>query len=155
VTEGLTPERVLPAWTHPVYGPWLHALGVREMSTFNATGARTFDWPPETEPQIQQVLDEMFGPDESAQTDDPLVGGNSYTKADYTAAGQLHAKDKMTIQGIEKRTTLKRKRAYRIYRQFEAGAVLYDDAGLHPGPGYRWDPFELENDPPGYKLIHG
>lgn len=59
----------------------------------------------------------------------------------------------MTVTGVEKRG-LSTKRAYRIYRQFQAGAVVYDtNVGLRPGPGYRWDPAELDNDPPKYKLI--
>jgi hypothetical protein len=47
-----------------------------------------------------------------------LVGGVPYAKTAYTEAGKLHAKDKLSVQGIEKRTGLKHKRTYRIYRQF-------------------------------------
>ena len=94
----------------------------------------------------------LAGGSVSAEMDD-LIGGNPYLKADYEEAGKLHHKNKMTIQGIEARRELKRKRAYRIYRQFKEGAVLYDEVGLRPGPGYRWDLIELDNDPPRYKLI--
>ncbi len=82
-----------------------------------------------------------------------LAGGKPYSKSDYVAAGKLHARNKLTIQGIEKHASLKRTRAYRVYRQFKAGVVLFDDVGLRPGPGYRWDTLELEKDPPRYKLI--
>jgi hypothetical protein len=32
----------------PGYGDELHALGVRKLSGFNATGAEEFHWPPST-----------------------------------------------------------------------------------------------------------
>jgi hypothetical protein len=83
---------------------------------------------------------------------DELLGGHPYAKADYIAAGKLHKAGKMTVTGIERRG-LKRKRAYRIYRQFRGGAVLYDETGLRPGPGYGWDQAALDNDPPRFKLI--
>jgi hypothetical protein len=96
------------------------------------------------------VVAVMLARDEPAAETDDLVGGEPYSKVDYIEAGKLHAKNKMTIQGIENHTSLKQKRAYRIWRQFKAGAVLYEDGVLRPGPGY---PFELDNDPPRYKLI--
>jgi hypothetical protein len=90
--------------------------------------------------------------DEPEEGDD-LLGGLAYMKADYEAAGKLHKAGKMTVDGIKTRRELSTKRAYRIYRQYVANAVLYDDVGLHPGPGYRWDPAGLDHDPPQYKLI--
>jgi hypothetical protein len=96
------------------------------------------------------------GPDEVAGVgQDDLLGGVPYMKADYEAAGKLHKAGKMTVDGIEKRRELSTKRAYRIYRQFRASAVIFDDVGLRPGPGYRWDPDYLDEDPPQYKLIRG
>jgi hypothetical protein len=62
------------------------------------------------------------------------VGGHAYSKADYETAGKLHAKGKMTVEGIEKRSELSTRRAYRIYKQFQEGAVVYDHIGLRPGP---------------------
>jgi hypothetical protein len=59
----------------------------------------------------------------------------------------------MTVEGIKSRRELSTRRAHRIHKQFRTGAVVYDDAGLHPGPGYRWDPAYREDDPPGYRLI--
>lgn len=101
--------------------------------------------------QLPQLEPDEPGPPTGDKND--LLGGEPYSRVEYMEAGKLHAKNKMTIQGIENHTSLKQKRAYRIYRQFREGAVVYDDAGLRPGPGYRWDPFELDNDPPHYKLI--
>jgi hypothetical protein len=89
---------------------------------------------------------------EPQQADD-LVGGLPYLKADYEAAGKLHAARKMTVEGIRTRRGFSQKRAHRIYRQFDKGAVLYDEHGLRPAAGYRWDPAGREMDPPEYKLI--
>ena len=94
----------------------------------------------------------------AAEADDlvggkPLVGGEPYFLADYEAAGKLHARRKMTVAGVEKRG-LSKSRAYRIYRQYVAGAVVYDKTtGVRPGPGYQWDQSVRDDDPPNYKLI--
>jgi len=86
---------------------------------------------------------------------DDLVGGWPYSRAHYDAAGKLYASERMTVEGIETRTGLSTKRAYRIYRQFKNKAVVYDErVGPRPASGYRWDPFELGKEPQGYKLIH-
>jgi hypothetical protein len=84
---------------------------------------------------------------------DDFLGGLPYLKADYEAAGKLYKAGKMTVAGIRERRGLSKTRAHRIHRQFTAGVVVDDDVGLRPGPGYRWDPFELDKDPPEYKLI--
>jgi hypothetical protein len=92
--------------------------------------------------------------DDTLVENDDLVGGWPYSRAHYDAAGKLHTRGKMTLAGVEKRTGLKRKRAYRLYRQFKHGAVAYDDrGGPRPTPGYGWDPFELRKEPRGFKLI--
>jgi hypothetical protein len=85
--------------------------------------------------------------------EDDLVGGHPYLKADYETAGKLHHRRKMTVDGIEKRRSLSTRRAYRIYRQFREGVVVYDGITVRPGSGFCWDPVELDNDPPQYKLI--
>jgi hypothetical protein len=102
---------------------------------------------------VTLVVAAMLEDGELAPTKDDLVGGRPYLKADYEAAGKLHASKKMTVEGIERRRELSTRRAWRIYRQFHAGAVVWDGVGLHPGRGYRWDPRELDNDPPRYRLI--
>jgi hypothetical protein len=84
---------------------------------------------------------------------DDLVRGEPYLRADYEQAGKLHRRGLMTIGAIKKSRALKHKRAFRIYRQFKVGAVFFDDAGLHTGPGYRFDPDLLEQSPSRYKLI--
>jgi hypothetical protein len=67
MADGLDPERVLLALTHPVYGPWLRALGVLDVSGFGDDDYKgEAQWPPWNEPQIRQVVDEMFGADESS-----------------------------------------------------------------------------------------
>jgi hypothetical protein len=132
-------------------GDELQRLGVRDLSTFG--GADVYV-PPEHVSYVGERIAAEFGDEPSTEKDD-LVGGRPYSRADYEAAGKLHKARKMTVRGIEKRTGLKRLRAYRIYRQLRDEAVLYDDAGLRPGPDYRWDPDERETDPPGYKLIRG
>jgi hypothetical protein len=158
--DGLSPERVIRALARPGLGDELHALGVRDLSTF---GGPDVYIPPQRESWVRQLIDQEFAneraamrqPIEAPPATDDLLGGLPYLKADYEAAGRLHVKNKMTIQGIEKKRELRRKRAYRIYRQFKAGAVVYDDVGLRPGSGYRWDPVELDKEPPEYKLIRG
>jgi hypothetical protein len=109
--------------------------------------------PAKNEAAFQDLVAAVMLTDAAPPETDDLVSGLPYLKADYEAAGKLHKAEKMTVDGIQKRRELSTKRAYRIYRQFVAGAVLYDDAGLHPGSGYRWDPRELDNEPPRYKLI--
>jgi len=91
-------------------------------------------------------------PNVGAEKDD-LVGGGPYSKVEYEAAGKLHRAGKMTVSGIVIRADLRRKRAYRLYRQFDHGAVIFDEAGLRPGPGYQWEPAARETDPPGHRLI--
>jgi hypothetical protein len=150
MADGLTPERVEQAMARPGVGDELRDLGVRDVSGFPDP---EFLWPERNEARIREVVNEALGPDAAQAKADDLVRGLPYLKADYEAAGKLHKAGKMTVDGIEKRRELSTKRAHRIYRQFVADAVLFDDAGLHPGPGYRWDPIELDNDPPRYKLI--
>jgi len=94
-------------------------------------------------------------PEKEHAKEDDLVGGLPYRKADYEAAGKLYRARKMTVEGIETRTSLSTRRAYRIYRQYEAAAVIYGDGGLRPGVGYRWDPAFRDDDAPGYRLIRG
>jgi hypothetical protein len=149
VADELDPVRVLRALARPGVGAELHALGVRDLSTFG--GADVYI-PSEHESWVRQLVDEVLGDDRPTVRDD-LVGGRPYRKADYVAAAKLHVAGKMTVTGVEQRAGLSTKRAYRIYRQLRHGAVVYDAVGLRPGPGYRWDPDELDSDPPGYKLI--
>jgi hypothetical protein len=110
--------------------------------------------PPEHKAYVRERIASVFGDERPTEKDD-LVGGLPYSRAAYEVAGKLHKAGKMTVRGIENRTGLKRLRAYRLYRQLRDGAVLYDEAGLRPGSGYRWDPAEREKDPPGHKLIRG
>jgi hypothetical protein len=124
-------------------------------------------WPsldsPDDEPYVQLrtqnaaafrdlVVAAMLADGGPAEMDD-LLGGLPYKKADYEVAGKLHAAGRMTVKGIATRRNLSQKRAYRIYRQLDKRAVLYDEVGLRPSPGYRWDPVGLEKDPPDYTLI--
>jgi hypothetical protein len=99
----------------------------------------------------------QVAPNESnADPDEPndLVGGDPYAKADYEAAARLYKAGKMTVAGIAKHD-LSTRRAHRLYRQFEAGAVVVNDVGVVPGAGYRWDSAWLDHDPQRYKLIRG
>ncbi len=87
-----------------------------------------------------------------------LLGGLPYPKVEYETAGKLYRAEKlgnsrMTVAGIKKRCGLSTSRAFRVYLQYRAGAVVYDDAGLHTGPDYRWDPARLDHDPQRFKLI--
>jgi hypothetical protein len=91
---------------------------------------------------------------QAARGTDDLVGGRPYLKADYVAAGKLHAAGKMTVEGImRRRDGLSTRRAHRIYKQLKREAVVYDDGVPLPGAGYRWDPDKRDDDPPGYRLI--
>jgi hypothetical protein len=67
MADGLTPERVLWAMARPGVGDELRALGVRELSGFNATGAQEFGWPPWNEARIQQVVADALDDDEPTQ----------------------------------------------------------------------------------------
>jgi hypothetical protein len=117
-------------------------LGVRVLRAFGGTRVHI---PDEHEPYIRKrIADELAG--EAIVEKDDLVGGRPYLKADYEAAGKLHVAGKMTVEGVKKRRELSTKRAYRIYRQLRADAVL---GVLRPGHGYRWESSELEKDPQG------
>src|SRR4029450_5211677 len=56
MAEGLDPERVRWALTHPAYGPWLRAL-FHDVSGYNATGADEYLWKEEDEPRIRELVD--------------------------------------------------------------------------------------------------
>lgn len=139
------------AMQHPDLAETLERLGVRILPT--AGGRTIVHVPPEHEEYVRQRVASDTG-DEQSVTADDFLGGLPYLRDDYETAGKLNAANKMTIKGIQTRRKFSTKRAYRIYRQFRHGAVLYDDAGgLRPGPGYQWDPFAFEHDPPQYLLI--
>jgi hypothetical protein len=90
-----------------------------------------------------------------ATGDEPkgLVGGRPYRRTDYTEPGKLFARGKMTVEGIKARTELSNRRAFRIHRQFNVGAVVVDGEQVRPGAGYRWDPKALDDVPQSYTLI--
>jgi hypothetical protein len=60
MADGLSPERVIRALARPGLGDELHALGVRDMSTFG--GADVYI-PPEHESYIRERIDETLGPE--------------------------------------------------------------------------------------------
>jgi hypothetical protein len=164
--DGLTPEVIrdlverfdslnaaaLAAMERPKFAREFELVGARTVIGRDGQPYFYLTWP-EAEAHFWNLVVAALSEEPPSERDD-LIGGTPYLRADYEAAGKLHAKGKMTVDGIEKRRQLSTRRAYRIYRQFVVGAVLYDDqVGLRPGPGYRWDPAGRENDPPTYKLI--
>jgi hypothetical protein len=104
-------------------------------------------------PEVERAAEVVNEEDVAGPDRDDLLGGEPYLRADYEAAGKLYRRGLMTIRAIEKARGLSHKRAFRLYRQFKAGAVVYDDAGLHTGSGYRFNPDLLMLSPAQYKLI--
>jgi hypothetical protein len=129
----------------------LEPLGVVYLRTM---GGQQVYVPELLEPHVRRRLAES-APEASTMKPDELVSGEPYARADYEAAGKLYAAQKMTVEGIRKRRDLSTKRAHRLHRQFNKGAVVYDNGSVRPGRGYRWDPGLLDDDPPKYKLIRG
>jgi hypothetical protein len=148
--DPLSPEWVIRALAYPRLGDELHALGVRDLSTFG--GADVYI-PPDHGSWVRERIAAEFGLEVTTRRDE-LVGGVAYAKDDYLVAGKLHKAGKMTVDGIEQRRGLSTRRAYRIYRQLRDGLVVSDGVGLRPGRGYRWDSDKLDQDPPKYRLLH-
>ena len=152
------PEAALrAALKDPDYGEQLRDVRI---VIHNRTG-RPFLWIEQGGPSEETVwrfVAAWAGDDEQvagAVVPDGLVAGKPYSRNEYVKAGELHAKKKMTVAAIELYNEMSRKRAHRIHQQFTAGAVIYDEnrKQLLTGPGYRWDPVELANDPPRFRLI--
>jgi hypothetical protein len=139
-------------------GDELHAWGVVDIS---GQGSMEVYVPPERERVIWARIATYHGCEAEAEAQgkeldlgdsDDFLGGEPYTRTHYVTALKLKRAHKMTVGNVEKQCGLPRKRAYRIYRQLKADAVLLDGGDIpRPALGFMWDPVERERD--GYKLI--
>jgi hypothetical protein len=79
------------------------------------------------------------GPQPTPEERDELIGGRPYAEAQYVAAGNLYNTEKLSVAGVQK-LGLSQRRAYKLYRQYKNGAVVYKGGEVRAGPGYEWDP---------------
>jgi hypothetical protein len=78
-------------------------------------------------------------PQPTPETRDELIGGRPYEEAHYVAAGNLYNREKLTVAGVQK-LGLSQRRAYKLYRQYKTGAVVYKGGEVVAGSGYEWEP---------------